>query len=148
MKQQFAIARLLLFEGLVDPAKIEQADELTTYFDLNDESVYGLRSGKIKTAYGATFNLFDKIGFFLNDYLQLGIPDRDISFKGIWKDQKKRMRPEICLVRTFIYVLFMKFQRNCPLSSTSEYSQRSETFNSQILCVAHKKRRLEECSRW
>src|SRR5882724_9859212 len=95
MKQQFAIARLLLFEGLVDPAKIEQADELTTYFDLNDESVYGLRAGKMKTAYGATFNLFDKIGFFLNDYLQLGIPDRDISFKGIWKDQKKRMRPEI-----------------------------------------------------
>lgn len=95
MKQQFAVARLLLFEGLVDPAKIEHADELTTYFDLNDESVYGLRSGKVKIAYEATFNLFDKIGFFLNDYLQLGIPDRDISFKGIWKDQKKRMRPQI-----------------------------------------------------
>jgi tetratricopeptide (TPR) repeat protein len=95
MKQQYAVARLLLFEGLVDPAKIEHADELTTYLDLNDYSVYGLRSAKIKMAYTATFNLFDKIGFFLNDYLKLMIPEKDISFRSIWKDQKKQIRPEI-----------------------------------------------------
>jgi len=95
IKQQFAVARALLFEAVLDPAGIARTDELTTYFDLNDFSVYGLRSGKLKTAYEATFNLFDKIGFFLNDYLQLGIPDKEISFRGLWKDRKKRVRPQL-----------------------------------------------------
>jgi tetratricopeptide (TPR) repeat protein len=95
MKQQFAVARLLLFESIVDPSKSAESDDLTFYLDLSDHSVYGVRSGKLKIAYEAAFNIFDKLAFFLNDYLQLGIRERDINFRGIWKDTNKKIRPEL-----------------------------------------------------
>ena len=94
MKQQFAVARLLLFESIVDPAKSAESDNMTLYLDLSDHSVYGVRSGKLKIAYEAAFNIFDKLAFFLNDYLQLGIREKDINFRGIWKDTNKQIRPE------------------------------------------------------
>lgn len=97
IKQQFAVARVLFFEALIDPAQIQKGDELTSYLDLSDNSIYGLRSGKLKAAYETAFNIFDKIGFFLNDYLELGIPDEDVSFRGIWKDRKKQLRPQILI---------------------------------------------------
>lgn len=95
IKQQFAVARLLLFDAFRDPGKMEPTDKLTSYFDLNDQSVYGIRSGKMKVGYVSIFNLFDKVGFFLNDYLQLGIADKDVSFRGIWKDRKGQIWPQI-----------------------------------------------------
>lgn len=95
IKQQFAVARLLLFDAFRDTGKMEQADKLTSYFELNDHSVYGLRSGKIKVSYVSIFNLFDKVGFFLNDYLQLGVADKEVSFRGIWKDPKGQIRAQI-----------------------------------------------------
>jgi hypothetical protein len=30
------------------------------------------------------YSLFDKLAFFLNEYLQLGIKDRDVYFKTVW----------------------------------------------------------------
>lgn len=94
MKQQFAVARLLVYEGLHHPYDAEKVDDLTFYLDLGDDSVYGVRSGKVKTAYQTIFNLLDKIAFFLNDYLQLGIPDREIGFRSIWKDNHKHVRAD------------------------------------------------------
>lgn len=93
IKQQFAVARLLVFESLCHPPYADKTDELTAYLDLSDESVYGVRSGKLKIAYETIFNLLDKIAFFLNDYLQLRMRDKDISFKSIWKDNHKILRP-------------------------------------------------------
>jgi tetratricopeptide (TPR) repeat protein len=93
IKQQFAVARLLVFESFCHPPYSGKADELTVYFDLTDESVYGVRSGKLKVAYETIFNLLDKIALFLNDYLHLGMPDKDISFRTIWKDNQKNIRP-------------------------------------------------------
>jgi tetratricopeptide (TPR) repeat protein len=95
IKQQFAVARLLLFEAMWHPFYADKADELTFYLDLTDESVYGVRSGKLKIAYEAIFNLLDKIAFFLNDYLQLGIPEREVGFRSIWKDSHKAIRSQL-----------------------------------------------------
>jgi tetratricopeptide (TPR) repeat protein len=95
IKQQFAVARLLLFEAMRHPYETQQIDELTTYSDLRDFSVYGVRSGKVKIAYQTLFNLLDKIGFFLNAYLSLGISDKDVSFRSVWKDAKRTILPQL-----------------------------------------------------
>jgi len=34
------------------------------------------------------YSLFDKIAFFLNHYLKLGIPSTQVMFRHIWKDKK------------------------------------------------------------
>lgn len=94
IKQQFAVARLLLFEA-ISPHDFEKVDDMTEYLDVNDLSVYGVRSGKLKVAYETAFNILDKIGFFLNDYLALGIAERDISFRSIWKDKKGLIRAQL-----------------------------------------------------
>jgi tetratricopeptide (TPR) repeat protein len=95
IKQQFAVARLLLFEALLPGEELEKADQLTEYLDANDMSVYGMRSGKIKVAYDTAFNILDKIGFFLNDYLTLGVSEKDVTFKTIWRDKKGSLRPAL-----------------------------------------------------
>jgi GH35 family endo-1,4-beta-xylanase len=40
---------------------------------------------KIKAAYRIAYSLFDKIGFFINAYMELGIPERQVTFRTLWR---------------------------------------------------------------
>lgn len=43
------------------------------------------------------FSLFDKIGFFINEYFKLGLKQSQVNFKSLWfngREQKKGIRPE------------------------------------------------------
>ena len=42
----------------------------------------------MKAAYRLCYSLFDKIAFFLNHYMKLGIPERRISFRHVWRDKE------------------------------------------------------------
>jgi hypothetical protein len=45
----------------------------------------------VKLSFRATYSLFDKIAFFLNAYLGLNIPEKRVSFRGVWYEgQEKR----------------------------------------------------------
>ncbi|HCQ17121.1 MAG TPA: hypothetical protein DIU20_12710, partial [Cryomorphaceae bacterium] len=37
-------------------------------------------------------SLFDKVGYFLNYYLDLGIKEHDVSFRKVWSDRNKQLR--------------------------------------------------------
>ena len=53
---------------------------------------------KIKAAYRISYSLFDKIGFFVNAYMELGIPERQISFRTLWRTgENKPIRREFDL---------------------------------------------------
>jgi hypothetical protein len=52
--------------GAVDSCRrehLEKVDRLSHYLDVDDQSVYGMRSAKLKGAYQSAFNILDKIGF-------------------------------------------------------------------------------------
>jgi tetratricopeptide (TPR) repeat protein len=89
MKEQYAIARLLLFEATHSPYQTKFYDELTPYNDLLDYSTYGIRPAKLKLSFEAAYNILDKIAFFINSYLGLGISEEAIGFFRIWKKQPK-----------------------------------------------------------
>src|SRR4029077_5539536 len=52
---------------------------------------------KLKAAYRISYSLFDKIGFFMNAYMDLGIPERQISFRALWRIDERTIRREFDL---------------------------------------------------
>jgi len=95
IKERFALARMLSFEASRGSTGDMDADRLTTYADLSDGAVYGTRPAKFKLAFETAFNVLDKIAFFLNDYLHLGVSDKDASFLRIWATGQGGLRPDI-----------------------------------------------------
>jgi hypothetical protein len=82
MKQEFASARWLLFEGITDDAP-HFSDKDTNFHDTLDDPGYSLSIEKTKLAFRSAYSLLDKIAFFLNDYLKLGIALWVVSFRSL-----------------------------------------------------------------
>lgn len=91
LKQEFTSARLLYFEG-VHAERVHFADRDVTLIDTLDYAAYGHAIEQIKIAYRLAYSLFDKLAYFLNDYLALGIPEKRVSFRGVWYVQENRER--------------------------------------------------------
>jgi tetratricopeptide (TPR) repeat protein len=83
LKQEYASARWLLYEG-TQTEKTHFSDRNVLLYNTLDYSCHALSVEKTKIAFRMAYSLFDKLAFFLNEYLQLGIKDRDIYFKTIW----------------------------------------------------------------
>ncbi len=87
MKQEFASARWLLFEGIADDAP-HFSDRDTKLHDTLDDPGYSLSIEKTKLAFRSAYSLLDKVAFFLNDYLKLGIPLPAVSFRSLWFEKR------------------------------------------------------------
>jgi len=97
LKQEFTSARISLFEG-VNADRIHFADRDVTLIDTLDYPAYGHAAEQIKVAYRLAYSLFDKIAYFLNDYLALSIPEKKVSFRSVWyvhPDRSRGLLPEI-----------------------------------------------------
>lgn len=88
MKQEFIFARHMLFETIETPTDVHYADKDTYLLQFVDYPQYSIRIEKLKTVFRILYSLFDKVAFFLNDYFKLGIKERDISFRSIWREKK------------------------------------------------------------
>ena len=83
LKQEYASARWLLYEGN-QTDKTHFSDRDVLLYNTLDYSCHALSVEKTKLAFRMAYSLFDKLAFFLNEYLQLGIKDRDVYFKTFW----------------------------------------------------------------
>lgn len=54
-----------------------------------DYPVYGLAVEKVRIAFRLAYSILDKVAYFLNDYLRLGIPEKRVSFRGLWYDRQQ-----------------------------------------------------------
>jgi hypothetical protein len=53
---------------------------------------------KVKAAFRISYSLFDKVGFFMNAYMGLGIPETQVSFRKLWRPgENKPIRNEFDL---------------------------------------------------
>lgn len=86
LKQSFASARWLLWEGS-QSYEPHFSDREVLLYDTFDYSAYGLQLEKVKVAFRIGYSIFDKIAFFLNYYLSLGIPEKNISFRTLWREK-------------------------------------------------------------
>ena len=67
----------------------------------------GIGIEKVKAAYRSIYSIFDKLAYFLNKYLKLGISDDVISFVNLWyKDvRNQKRRKEIQKIQRENYAL-------------------------------------------
>lgn len=87
LKQEFVSARWLYFEG-VTAEGVHVSDRGVLLYNTLDYPALGLAVEKVKAAYRLCYSLFDKIAFFLNHYMKLGLPERRISFRHVWRDKE------------------------------------------------------------
>lgn len=85
MKQEYASARWLYYEA-THSGESHFSDRGVLLYNTLDYPAYGLAVEKLKFAYRAAYSIFDKIAFFLNAYMQLGIKPKSVSFSRIWRN--------------------------------------------------------------
>ncbi|PMQ06536.1 hypothetical protein DyAD56_03505 [Dyella sp. AD56] len=88
LKQAFVSARWLLWEGM-HAERPHFSDRDVLLYNTLDYPAYGLAVEKVKLAFRMTYSILDKVAYFLNQYLALGMPEKRINFRTIWRDQDK-----------------------------------------------------------
>lgn len=88
LKQEYITSRFMYFECTQKTEDIHFADRNTHLIDTLDYTSHSIRLEKLKFAYRSLYSLFDKSSYFLNEYFSLGIKERDITFRSIWKSEK------------------------------------------------------------
>lgn len=94
IKQEYIYARYLLYGYQAKDGIVHYADKETYLVNLYDFPQYSIRIEEVKTAFRSLYSLFDKVAFFINEYWNLGIKPRDVSFTQIWKDKKRTREGE------------------------------------------------------
>ncbi len=96
IKQDYVTARFLLILSRYEKLNLDFVDKRVTIIDTLDYSLHNIYIQLVKTAFKTFYDILDKIAFFINDYLKLGIPDREIDFTKVWySDNKKTIRTKI-----------------------------------------------------
>jgi tetratricopeptide (TPR) repeat protein len=93
MKQEFVSARWMLYEGW-HANDVHFSDLRVKLYNTLDYPSYSLAIEKVKAAYRIAYSILDKIGFFLNDYMALGIDPTRVYFKSVWY-KKKSIHPKL-----------------------------------------------------
>ena len=117
IKQEYATARFLFYEG-TQPHKPHYADKDIRLVDTLEYAEYSYHLEKVKIAFRLIYSLFDKIGYLLNDYLQIGLKRKDISFKALWHENIKGKK-----------TLRSRFQNNNNLALRGLYWLSKDLFN-------------------
>lgn len=86
LKQGFASGRWMLWDGIRSDEPHFSDREVLLYNTLDYPS-YGLSVEKVKIAFRIAYSILDKIAYFLNHYLALGIPEKRVSFRTIWREK-------------------------------------------------------------
>ncbi|HWH84723.1 MAG TPA: LA2681 family HEPN domain-containing protein [Burkholderiaceae bacterium] len=87
LKQEFVSARWLYFEGIKAEA-VHLSDRDVLLYNTLDYASLGLGVEQVKIAFRMSYSLLDKIAFFLNHYMKLGIPEKRITFRHVWRDKE------------------------------------------------------------
>jgi hypothetical protein len=88
LKQEYASARYLLYEGMHATGP-HFSDRDVALVNTLDYPAYGLAAEQVRLAFRMAYSLLDKVAFFLNDYFALGHPPTQVSFKKVWYERKK-----------------------------------------------------------
>ena len=94
MKQEYVSARYRLYRATHedDPAFIMR-DVLM--LDCGEGQALGHYTEELRSTFRSSYAIFDKIGLFLNDYLQLRIDTRNVYFRGVWYERSNCGNTEI-----------------------------------------------------
>ncbi len=87
IKQEYNYARFLWYSLSTDDCCKHFADLELDMIDTGDMADHSLQGSFLRTAFKTAYSLFDRIGYFINEYFQVGLTDTKISFKNVWKNK-------------------------------------------------------------
>jgi hypothetical protein len=97
LKQAFISARYSYYEfehGLPEH-KVHFSDKGRHIVDTLDYPQHGLRHECLRSAFRVAYSIFDKIGYFLNEYFGLGIDRNKVYFRRLWFSQDGKVKSQI-----------------------------------------------------
>lgn len=110
IKEDYAIARLLLVQSRYKRKDFDNISKRTTFVNTLDYSQFNLYYGLLKASFRETYNILDKIAFFINAYCYLELPEKAIYFTTIWRKGNK-IRDEILKSKNIsLYALYDIYQ--------------------------------------
>ena len=86
MKQEYVSARYRLYCATRGGGS-EFAMRDVLILDGGEGQVLGHFTEELRSAFRSAYSVFDKIGLFLNDYYQIGMKPRQVSFRGVWSEK-------------------------------------------------------------
>mgnify|MGYP002384276104 CR=1 FL=1 len=90
IKQEYATARYSLYQSNMGYSQ-HISDIDVPLMDSMETVRYSYYIEQLKIAFRLSYSILDKIAYLLNDYLELQIPERQVSFKSLWySDHKKK----------------------------------------------------------
>lgn len=93
IKQDYVTARFLLILSRYEELNLDFVDRRVKIMNTLDYSLHNVRVELLKIAFKGFYGILDKVAYFINDYLGLGISDRQISFRTVWyRDPKVRTK--------------------------------------------------------
>lgn len=92
LKQEYIYARFLLCNSQNEYSKVHYVDRDTYLINSFDYPLYSLRIENLKTAFKIAYSLFDRSAFLINEYFDLGIKLKHVSFGSIWNKEYNRGR--------------------------------------------------------
>lgn len=96
IKQEFGTARFMYYES-IQGKNPHFSDKDIVILETNELAKYSYYLELLKISFRMAYSTFDKIAYLLNDYLELGIAEHEISFRKLWfektsKSQEKKLR--------------------------------------------------------
>jgi len=112
IKEDYAIARLLLVQSQYKRQDFDSISKRTSFANTMDYSQFNLYNGLLKSAFKEAYNILDKIAVFINDYYKLGIVEEKIYFTSIWYcNYCKKMSDDILHSKNIsLYALYDIYQ--------------------------------------
>jgi tetratricopeptide (TPR) repeat protein len=112
IKEDYAVARLLLVQSQFKRRDFDSISKRTTFVNTLDYSQFNLYYGLLKSAFKEAYNILDKIAVFINDYYKLEMPEDRIYFTSIWYCSNcRKIRDEILKSKNIsLYALYDIYQ--------------------------------------
>lgn len=91
IKQEYVSARFMVYDALSSKGA-HFSDKDVHLINTLDYPTYGISIEKMKYSYRSLYSLFDRIAFFINEYFEIGVKDRDVSYRSVWQGHIKRKK--------------------------------------------------------
>ena len=95
IKQEYNLARYLWYSVSTDTHIPGFPDQELDLLDTGDYADHSLKESLLRTAFKSAYSLFDRIGFFINQYYQVGLPPAKVSFKNVWKSELRNEKGDM-----------------------------------------------------